>query len=114
MDLENIKLIVFDVDGTLAETDDYYIERSSVLGHKLLPFLSVESLEKFNRPVIMAGETVLHGFYRLLDIFGMDKLLSKIHSYFSVKKEYKYKEKIFCKHTQMWINTAADKPHINQ
>ena len=92
MGFENIRLIVFDVDGTLAETDDYYIERSSVLGHKLLPFLSVERLEKFNRPVIMAGETVLHGFYRLLDLVGLDKLLSKLHSRFSVKEAYKYRE----------------------
>ena len=85
MDFGNIRLIVFDVDGTLAETDDYYVEKSSVLGHKILPFLSVESLEKFNRPVIMAGETVLHSFYRLLDLVGLDKLLSKIHSRLSVK-----------------------------
>ena len=92
MEFGNIRLIVFDVDGTLAETDDYYVEKSSVLGHKILPFLSVESLEKFNRPVIMAGETVLHSFYRLLDLVGLDKLLSKIHSRLSVKQEYKYKE----------------------
>ena len=89
---DSIKLIVFDIDGTLAETDDYYIEKASVLGHKLLPFVSVKSLEKINRPAIMAGETVLHGFYRLLDLVGLDKLLSKMHSKFSVKKEYKYKE----------------------
>ena len=89
---ENIKLIVFDVDGTLAETDDYYIEKTSVLAHKLMPFIPAEKFEKINRPVIMAGETVLHSFYRLLDIIGMDKLLSKIHSRLSVKNEYKYKE----------------------
>ena len=92
MDFGNIRLIVFDVDGTLAETDDYYIEKTSVLAHKLLPFIPVEKIEKINRPVIMAGETVLHSFYRLLDFVGLDKLLSKIHSRLSVKQEYKYKE----------------------
>jgi pyrophosphatase PpaX len=92
MDIENLKLIAFDVDGTLADTDDYYTEKASALEHKLLPFVSVERLEKINRPVIMAGETVLHGFYRLLDLVGLDKLISKLHSHFSINKDYKYKE----------------------
>lgn len=92
MDLQHLKLIVFDIDGTLAETDDYYVEKSVVLSRKVLPFLSPDKAEKLLRPVVMSGETVLHAFYRLLDMVGLDKLISKTHSHLSVKEEYKYRE----------------------
>lgn len=90
-DLSFVKMIVFDVDGTLAETDDYYVEKSVVLTRKALPFISPEKMEKFVRPVIMAGETALHSVYRLMDMIGLDRMISKTHSRFSVKKDYVYK-----------------------
>ena len=54
-DLSSVKMIVFDVDGTLAETDDYFVEKTVVLIRKILPFISPEKTEKIVRPVIMAG-----------------------------------------------------------
>ncbi|MBQ6504082.1 MAG: HAD family hydrolase [Flexilinea sp.] len=90
MDAEKIKLIVFDIDGTLAETDDYYVNKTAVLLRKVLPFVKQDSMEKAVRLPIMAGETILHSVYRLLDHVGLDKVISKVHSKFSVKKEYKY------------------------
>ena len=90
--IESIKLIVFDVDGTLAETDDYFVEKGSILIGKILPFIKKEHIQKIVRPIVMSGETVLHSFYRLLDLVGLDSLLSKAHSKFSVKNEYKYAE----------------------
>ena len=92
MDIEKLELIVFDVDGTLAETDDYYVKKGVGISRKVLPFVSPERMEKVVRPMIMAGETVLHAFYRLLDLVGLDKIISKAHSSFSVSDEYKYKE----------------------
>lgn len=92
MDTEKIKLIAFDIDGTLAETDDYYVEKGTVLLRKVIPFVSPEKMEKIVRYPVMVGETVLHGFYRLLDHVGMDTVISKMHSGLSVKDEYKYRE----------------------
>lgn len=90
--VQNLKLIVFDIDGTLAETDDYYVEKAVRIGRKILPFVKPKWMEKIVRPVIMFGETILHLFYRLLDLVGLDKIISKAHSFFSVSDEYKYKE----------------------
>lgn len=90
-DLSSVKMIVFDVDGTLAETDDYFVEKTVVLTRKILPFISPEKTEKIIRPVIMAGETALHSVYRLMDMIGLDKVISVIHNRFSVKKDYVYK-----------------------
>ena len=92
IDPEKIKLIIFDVDGTLAETDDYYTEKAAVLIGKILPFLDRETIEKPVRFPVMAGETILHFFYRLLDLVGLDSLVSKMHSKMSVSSQYKYRE----------------------
>ena len=89
---EGFELIVFDIDGTLAETDDFYVEKGSAVICKILPFLKKERAEKLVRPLVNFGETVLHSFYRLLDLAGLDGLLSKIHSKMSVGREYKYEE----------------------
>ena len=87
---ENIEMIVFDVDGTLAETDDYFVVKAGVLMRKILPFIREGTAEKVMRPIVMAGETALHSFYRLLDLVGLDEAISRIHSRFSVGKAYKY------------------------
>ncbi len=92
IDFKKIRLIVFDVDGTLAETDDYYVERTGILINKVFPFIKTESIGKAVRPAIMFSETVLHGIYRGLDLIGLDKLFSMIHSKFSVKENYKYRQ----------------------
>ena len=87
----NIKLIAFDVDGTLAETDEYYIDKVSGAIRKVLPFLPKEGTRKFVRPFIMIGATILHGCYRLLDLVGLDDIISRIHSRVSGKDAYRYK-----------------------
>ena len=92
MDIKNLRLIVFDIDGTLAETDDYYVDKTAVLLRKVFPFISRNSMERAVRLPIMAGETMLHSVYRLLDLVGLDKAISKIHSKVSIKKEYNYHE----------------------
>jgi len=92
MDFSNLKMIIFDIDGTLAETDDYYIEKGAGIANKVLPFVKPESIEKIVRYTVMFGETITHGFYRLLDLFGLDTMISKMHSKLSVKENYKYKE----------------------
>ncbi len=90
-DFGKIRLLVFDVDGTLAETDDYYIERFAVLQRKVLPFIRRETIEKAVRPAVMLSETVLHSFYRLLDMAGLDAVITKAHNKISVKDEYNYR-----------------------
>ncbi len=88
--ISEIKLIVFDIDGTLAETDDYLIEKGAASICHLFPSVSSEAAQKFVRPLFMVGETVIHSFYRILDLFGMDFLISRFHSKFSIRTEYKF------------------------
>ena len=106
MCIENIRLIVFDIDGTLAETDDYYVDKTAILLRKVFPFINRNSMEKAVRMPIMAGETILHSLYRMLDLVGLDKVISKIHSKVSVKKEYNYREVAGMKKT---LQTLSEK-----
>ncbi len=86
----NIKLIAFDVDGTLAESDEYYIDALSGTIRKVLPFLPQDGTRKFVRPFVMIGETLVHACYRFLDLFGLDTIISRIHSAVSGKNDYHY------------------------
>lgn len=90
--LEKIKLIIFDVDGTLAETDDYFVEKATVMTGKVLPFVKRSTIEKPVRAVVMAGETGIHLCYRLLDMIGLDSVLHRFHNRMSVGNAYKYRE----------------------
>ncbi len=92
VDFSKIELIVFDVDGTLADTDDFYVEKCIKAICKIFPFTKKTSAEKVIRPLVNTGETVFHLFYRLLDLAGLDSLISKIHSRISVGDDYKYRE----------------------
>ncbi len=92
IDFDKILMIVFDIDGTLAETDDFYVEKAGILINKLLPFIRIGSAKKAARFPIMVGETFIHTGYRLLDMIGLDKPISKLHSKFSANENYKYEQ----------------------
>jgi beta-phosphoglucomutase-like phosphatase (HAD superfamily) len=94
LDINRIKAICFDIDGTLSDTDDLYIQ-------KVLPFFkpfSVFTPKKeptfLARRLIMNLETPGNELYHLLDRFGMDafagKVYSRINKTVSVKKAKKY------------------------
>ncbi|MHC1771460.1 MAG: HAD family hydrolase [Flexilinea sp.] len=85
-------VIAFDIDGTLAETDEYYID---TVFRILCPFffwLSEQKAKKAVRKIVMAGETVIDFFYLLMDRINIDFLFSRLHNRFSQKGvEYRYR-----------------------
>jgi N-acetyl-D-muramate 6-phosphate phosphatase len=80
LDIQRIKAICFDIDGTLSDTDDLYIQ-------KILPYvrpfrwLSPQKEPAFlARRLVMSMETPGNDLYHLLDRFGMDALAGKVYS----------------------------------
>ena len=71
LDLFRIRALCFDVDGTLADTDDHIVQRLSVL-LDALPFLSGRRAERLARQAVMAAETPVHAAYAKLDELGLD------------------------------------------
>ncbi len=82
LDISRIRALCFDVDGTLRDTDDQYVDR---LARWLTPLrvLFVErDVRPFARRVIMATESPATLLYSLPDRLGIDNHLSTVANFF--------------------------------
>ena len=57
LDLSRVKALLFDVDGTLADSDDVMVARVARLLHPLRFLISAENAGRFSRKLVMAVET---------------------------------------------------------
>jgi HAD superfamily hydrolase (TIGR01549 family) len=71
LDLVRIQALCFDIDGTLADTDDHLVAQLAALLDKV-PLVSGRRGEKLARQVVMGLETPVHGAYAWLDRLGLD------------------------------------------
>lgn len=74
LDLPRIRALVFDVDGTISDTDDHLVAQvGAVLGR--VPGLGGRRAGRLARQIVMAAETPTNAAYRLLDATGLDHTL---------------------------------------
>ena len=74
---DRIDALVFDVDGTLADTDDHLVAQiAAVLD--AVPFVSGRRASKVARQIVMGAETPVNTAYGLLDTLGLDSHLSRV------------------------------------
>lgn len=71
---DSIDAVLFDLDGTLMETDDHAVERLA----RILARLSMPRPERKARWVVMKAETPVNGLITLADRFGIDQLVAKV------------------------------------
>src|SRR5688572_930843 len=77
LDLSSIRALCFDIDGTLADTDDHIVTRlAAVLAE--VPLVSGRRAERVARQVVMAAETPVNAAYAKLDELGLDVPLSRL------------------------------------
>ena len=76
-DLSRIRALCFDVDGTIADTDDHLVAQLAGL-LDAIPGVSGRRAERLGRQVVMGLETPVHGAYALLDRIGLDVPLSRL------------------------------------
>lgn len=79
LDLTRIRALCFDVDGTLADTDDHIVTRLAGL-IDAIPLVSGRRAERLARQAVMALETPVHGAYARLDEFGLDVPLTRLRA----------------------------------
>ena len=77
LDLFRIRALCFDVDGTLADTDDHIVQRLSIL-LDALPLVSGRRAERLARQAVMAAETPVHAAYAKFDELGLDVPLFRL------------------------------------
>lgn len=78
LDTQRIRAILFDLDGTIVDTDDLYVRRLAAM---LRPFLSIIRNQKelaYARRIIMAAESPLNALLGFLDRFSLDEKLRPI------------------------------------
>lgn len=75
LDIDRIRALCFDLDGTISDTDDVYVAN---LQRWLRPFKFLP--KTLARTVIMALETPGNLFLRSLDYLGMDHFLHRLQS----------------------------------
>jgi phosphoglycolate phosphatase len=83
LDRDNVDAVLFDLDGTLMDTDDQMVENVAV-------WLQALRLQRLGRPrvyraarwLVMAAEGPMNGLLTLLDILGLDAPLLGIWRWF--------------------------------
>jgi HAD superfamily hydrolase (TIGR01549 family) len=77
LDLSRIRALCFDVDGTIADTDDHIVARlAGVID--AVPGVSGRRAERTARQLVMAAETPVHAAYAKLDEWGLDVPLTRL------------------------------------
>lgn len=77
LDRTLVRALCFDIDGTLADTDDHLVARLADL-LAAVPLVSGRRAERLARQTVMAAETPVQALYAKLDEFGLDVPLSAL------------------------------------
>ena len=77
LDVARVRALVFDIDGTLADTDDHLVTQlAGVLDR--LPLVSGRRAAQLARTLVMGAETPVNEVYGLLDRLGLDAPLARV------------------------------------
>ena len=77
LDILRIEALCFDVDGTLADTDDHLVAKLAAM-FDALPLVSGRHAERAARQAVMAAETPVHAAYAILDRLGLDTPVDRL------------------------------------
>lgn len=80
IDQKRVRGLLFDVDGTLVDTDDQMVERFAKALHPVRFLFKARNPRKFSRWCIMRAESPANFIYQFSDRLGVDALLSKLYS----------------------------------
>lgn len=77
LDITRIEALCFDVDGTIADTDDHLVAQLATM-LAAVPLVSGRRAERLARQTVMAAETPVHGAYAMLDRLGLDVPIDRL------------------------------------
>ncbi|HWI81978.1 HAD family hydrolase [Ramlibacter sp.] len=79
LDFARIRALCFDVDGTIADTDDHLVAQLSAVLDRV-PLVSGRRAERLARQTVMGAETPVNNAYALLDRLGLDVPLARLRA----------------------------------
>ncbi len=77
-DPDRVEAICFDIDGTLADTDDAYVQRLTRALYPLSFLTSEETRQQLARQLVMTAETPANAITTLLDRLSLDQTLGPV------------------------------------
>jgi len=86
IDPGRIKAVLFDVDGTLSDTDDHLVARIVRRLKPLAWLFKDRDPRKFARRLVMAAETPGNFVYQIADRLGIDKFFAKYYKVLSARR----------------------------
>jgi HAD superfamily hydrolase (TIGR01549 family) len=86
LELSRVRALCFDVDGTIADTDDHLVAQLAAL-LDAIPGVSGRRSERLARQVVMGLETPVHGAYALLDQLGLDTPIDRLRTRLKTMKQ---------------------------
>lgn len=111
LNIKKIRAICFDIDGTLNETDDHFINRAEILLWPLKIFLSNWEVKLLARRIVMGFEAPANLVYSWLDALGADHLLAEMMKRTS-GKGYRKKNFILVEDTPIMLKQLSKNYHL--
>ena len=86
LELARVRALCFDVDGTIADTDDHLVAQIAA-ALDAAPLVSGRRAERLARQIVMGAETPVHSAYALLDRLGLDVPVSRLRARLKAAKK---------------------------
>lgn len=103
LDLTRIDAVCFDIDGTLADTDDHLVAQiASALD--AIPLVDGREASRLARRIVMSAETPVNAAYGALDKLGLDDELARLKSLVKRLRTQQVRD-------QIHVADAADEVH---
>ncbi len=89
LDVARIKAIIFDIDGTLSDSDDQMVNQVERLVKPFTFFISGKARTAFARWLVMAVESPGNFIYSMADRFDLDSLFIRVLDHRSRNRKHK-------------------------
>ena len=86
LEIDRVRVICFDVDGTLSDTDDLLVSRIVYWFRFLRIIYSHKKIKIFARRLVMALESPTNWVYEILDCLELDGILAGMMHFFAERK----------------------------
>ncbi|MFZ1042927.1 MAG: HAD family hydrolase [Anaerolineales bacterium] len=91
LDVQKIRVLCFDVDGTLSDTDDYYVDKFSARFQRLPRFM-VRDPERAARRLVMWSESPGNALLGLSDTIGLDGPIVRLIDFIYRHRKKKWRQ----------------------
>ncbi len=109
LDAVKIKAILFDIDGTLSDTDDQIMKKAERIISPLRMVLDENKRRAIARWLVMSAESPGNAIYNLADRFDLDSLFIKLLDWRARRRKHRLREYWLIPGTGEMLSKLAEK-----